>query len=372
MNQPIAPEPKGWPGHWREGGRWLALNPYKQLRRPVIRPDGAAFTRLNTMTNNTHEGWSATIVNGVAFLTGNAIIAASTNAVIDAGKHDAAHAALLWALAVGLASGAVAFGRALSRGRRGSATLILLFTLFCEVAGVILSGDRIVAEREQSQVAARAANERHDYAAKEHAKAIDAKTSADRAAISEAAKSGCKENCRKLLDAQVENAKGDLNRARKLVEANPKSTVSGSPLADRLGIPAWTVDLAVAVLLSLGANGLAAALIAFAAHGPRTVRPVTPVAANDAEPMDSSANRSPNRSGKPNSSRRTIRAKTKAEAESAIGSLLAANRPIPSQKTLVTEWGVAKSTVSEWMKDWDARGITKREQIGKCKMVRAA
>lgn len=44
---------------------------------------------------------------------------------------------------------------------------------------------------------------------------------------------------------------------------------SASPLADRLGVSAWALDLVLAGLGSVGCNGLAACLLAFAAHAPR-------------------------------------------------------------------------------------------------------
>ena len=54
--------------------------------------------------------------------------------------------------------------------------------------------------------------------------------------------------------------------AQAAYEALP-ADASATPFADRLGLPAWTLDVATAVFGSLGANGLAAGLIAFAGHG---------------------------------------------------------------------------------------------------------
>jgi hypothetical protein len=42
--------------------------------------------------------------------------------------------------------------------------------------------------------------------------------------------------------------------------------ISATPLADRLRVPAWILDLLTAGLGSIAANGLACGLIAFAAH----------------------------------------------------------------------------------------------------------
>ena len=53
--------------------------------------------------------------------------------------------------------------------------------------------------------------------------------------------------------------------ARRDLEAVPAPR-SAAPLADRLGWPAWVLDLVVAALGSIAANGLACFLIVFGAH----------------------------------------------------------------------------------------------------------
>jgi MarR family len=63
---------------------------------------------------------------------------------------------------------------------------------------------------------------------------------------------------------------------------------SAAPLADRLGVQAWAIDLIAALLLSVGANGLAATLIAWSASaGPaasRSSRPTPGGSDNSAQP----------------------------------------------------------------------------------------
>jgi hypothetical protein len=61
-------------------------------------------------------------------------------------------------------------------------------------------------------------------------------------------------------------AKLELVEARAALGALP-SLGSPSPLADRLGIAGWELDLTAAALASLAANGLAAILITFGVHG---------------------------------------------------------------------------------------------------------
>ena len=80
-------------------------------------------------------------------------------------------------------------------------------------------------------------------------------------------------NCRQLLQAQVDAAAGEVVAARaeiasgkKVLEddleaartalASMKPPVSDTPLADRLGLPGWKIDLLAAALASLAANGL--------------------------------------------------------------------------------------------------------------------
>ena len=113
--------------------------------------------------------------------------------------------------------------------------------------------------------------------------ALTAKTSTDLAVLEKSAAKSCAANCRALLEQQVsaaaagvaaarmqlqssrESAMSELAAAREAVAALP-APASGTALADRLGIDAWIIDLAAAVLGSIGANGLAACLLAFGSH----------------------------------------------------------------------------------------------------------
>jgi len=119
--------------------------------------------------------------------------------------------------------------------------------------------------------------------------ALAAKASADQAAIDKSAERGCRENCRALLQAQVdaaaaeiEQARAELGKGRTAVESEltaARSAVaalsappSPTPLADRLGMPAWLLDLVHSALGSLAANGLACGLLVFGAHQPNRWR----------------------------------------------------------------------------------------------------
>lgn len=170
-----------------------------------------------------------------------------------------------------------------------------------ELYALILTGERVVGTRKAAQVIIRAAVEcqaaerpvdetEAALASTDRSnrleRALDAKTAADLAVINKSAERGCASNCRALLQAQVDAAQREVDaalveqdnardRARKAVEAARAELpaiglpASASPLAARLGLPAWALDLVAAGLASLAINGLGAALLAFGAHGRR-------------------------------------------------------------------------------------------------------
>jgi hypothetical protein len=115
-----------------------------------------------------------------------------------------------------------------------------------------------------------------------------AQKTADAAVRDKAADKGCRENCRMLLQSAVDAAQREVAAARaefdeltskesarledcrtaaRAVAATLPPERSATPLADRLHVPGWALDLLVAALRSIAANGLGAALIAFGAHG---------------------------------------------------------------------------------------------------------
>jgi hypothetical protein len=120
----------------------------------------------------------------------------------------------------------------------------------------------------------------------------------------------------------------------------------------------WTVFFELGSVVSLG--------FAFG-HGRRqpSQTPVFPRAtvaatvANDLEPL-------PPKGG----NRRPVA--TKAAAEADVIRLVARGEPIPSQDTLAERWGVHKGTASKWVRDFEARGLIRRQVVGRCKMVAAA
>ena len=72
-----------------------------------------------------------------------------------------------------------------------------------------------------------------------------------------------------LGEGAVAAAKAEVDEARKALSELPTAR-SSTPLADRVGLPGWALDLFQAMLLSLGANGLGACLLAFGTHPSRS------------------------------------------------------------------------------------------------------
>lgn len=236
-----------------------------------------------------------------AGLVGLAIIGCIAHAAVAAGGGHGAHGApLLMALACGLAVGSVAVGVAWRERRWLIAILIGAGLVAGEGYALLLTSERTLEAREQKQAPIRAAlaagsKALERVAAAERAldnastsprleRALAAKATADVAVVAKAAERDCAVNCRALLEqqvaaaaAEVAAARADLSVLRGAAEAEFEAAwarlaalpapASASPLADRLGIDGWQVDLAAAVLASLAANGLGAFLLAFAAHG---------------------------------------------------------------------------------------------------------
>ena len=59
---------------------------------------------------------------------------------------------------------------------------------------------------------------------------------------------------------------------------------------------------------------------------------------------------------------------TKAQAEVEVVRLRGV---VPSQDDLAVRWNVHKGTVSKWMRDFEARGLVRRQRAGHCKSVAA-
>lgn len=245
------------------------------------------------------------IAAGVA---GAAIIGTLVNVAVAAnGGYGGPAAPLLIAVGAGVVIGAAVIGRCWSQGHRLMAILLAGALFSGEAYQLLMTAERTVATRdarqapliEQAKARDRAVQSVQEAEARLAAvgasprleRAVAAKSAADSAVLQKAADRGCVSNCRALLEQQVLTAKRelddahqeiaamrsaateDLDGARTILAAIP-APGSATPLADRLGIESWKLDLIAASLLSLGANGLGAVLVAFAAH---TRKPDAPI-----------------------------------------------------------------------------------------------
>ena len=240
------------------------------------------------------------IATGLALLGATAHLTISkTTGYFDPSGYLDSHALLIVAIAAGVGVSSLALGGAWGERRFILALAFGVAMLFCEGFGLLQTCDRITAERERNQAPAREANAAHAKAkarvtAAELAlqnssttrrldAAIAQKAAADKATLEKSSEKGCVTNCRALLEQQVRSAidelsaarseldakrariEQDLDAARKTLAVTP-APASGTPLADRLGVDPTKLDMTMAALGSLGANGLAACLLAFGAH----------------------------------------------------------------------------------------------------------
>jgi hypothetical protein len=238
------------------------------------------------------------IVGGLLILTCVAHVTIQST-----GGYGTPHSLLTLAVAAGVGVASVCSGLAWTAERHTLALLLIGAIFAGELFAFLSTAERLITAREalqaplrvgQAEYAAAAANVTKAEAAlaaspetSDRLKAaLASKTAADTAAITKSSERGCAANCRMLLQEQVQTAAKDVDEARtalgqqhaalvndlaeaRRVLAKVKAPVSASPLADRLGWPAWVLDLVIAALGSIAANGLACCLLVFASHGPR-------------------------------------------------------------------------------------------------------
>lgn len=241
------------------------------------------------------------VLRPVAFVVGVALLGATAHVTIShTGGYETPHAVLTLAIAAGVGIGALCIGAAWASERAGVAAWLVMAILAGEAFGFLSTAERLVVGREALQAPLRVAQQHFDQARGRvtvAAQAVSAfpatsarldaaqaaKAAADAAVVAKSAERGCVENCRRLLQGQVDAATADVESARAEVDAGRmraateleaaraavgalQPPASATPLADRLGMPAWLLDLLTAALGSIAANGLACGLIAFAAH----------------------------------------------------------------------------------------------------------
>lgn len=208
-------------------------------------------------------------MHSLAVAAGALVIGAAAHVSIAAsGGYESQTAPLQLAVALGLVVGAICVGLAWRERRFAVAWCLIAALASGEAFAVIMTAERTIAARELAMAPVRDAETARAAAQDRLRVAETAKADADRAALSEAAKPGCRKECRTLIEGAKADAQHELDAARAALAALPPVR-SASPLADRLGISGWALDLITAALASIAANGLGASLVAFGAHGRR-------------------------------------------------------------------------------------------------------
>jgi len=245
------------------------------------------------------------LLRSLAIFVGCLIVAATTHvAIISSGGYGSTSAPLQIAVALGLCTASVCTGAAWGDGRWMLGFVFLFAMVAGEAFAILTTSEVTLAARDAAaaplvELAKKRTDALEELAAAETASpapadksrlqaAEKAKSNADAAVREKAADKACLANCRLLLQSAVDDAQRELATARsefeektrieaqkleyrrtaaKAAVASQPPARSATPLADRLHVAGWALDLVMAALRSVAANGLGAALIAFGAHG---------------------------------------------------------------------------------------------------------
>lgn len=212
---------------------------------------------------------TSTITRALALVVGIGMAAtAAAVSVAATGGLGQPHAWMIIAVAAGVIAGSIVIGQS---GWRW-AIVIGIALLAGEAYALLSTAERVIAQRAAVSAPHVASEARRQAAENRVTVAEKAKAEADAAAIDKAAEKSCARNCRALLTEAKQDAANELRSAREALDALPPPEGEAAPLASRLGVAAWVVDLVSAALASIACNGLACALIAFASHAPATLR----------------------------------------------------------------------------------------------------
>jgi hypothetical protein len=262
----------------------------------------------------------------LAVLVGAVILFTTAHvSILATGGYGGPHAYITLGVAAGVAVASIAVGRAWAEKRRALAIFLVVAIAAGEVFAILSTAERLTAAREASQSPLRQALEARQKLETRVAKAeaavlalpdvsarlqaaMQSKTAADGAVVTKSAERGCAANCRLLLQAQADQSQQEVEAARReMAETRArleqavadargnlaafKSPPSASPLADRIGWPAWVLDLVMAGLGSIAANGLACCLMVFGSH--RKADPAEPATATPSEAPEMPATETP-------------------------------------------------------------------------------
>lgn len=199
----------------------------------------------------------------LAIIAGAILLGTSTWTVIEDAHLTGPHAALVGAMAVGTAAGAIVAARTTLR----VGVFVFLAVLCGESFGMVATAERVILRRETAAIQAASTSPAARLALERQRDAVAALKEHDAMAVTAIARRDCGKECRGLLDRTRATLAAERDEADRQLTA--KAGLKSTPLADRLGVEPWKIDLVIAGLLSVGANGLACVLIAWGAHGPR-------------------------------------------------------------------------------------------------------
>lgn len=322
---------------------------------------------------------SHTIPQSIALVGGIAVVGAAAHlAITYSGGYGQPGMWMILAAAFAVVAGSIALAHADARWFWA----LLAGLIVGEAYAIAVTMDRVVTQRAALQAPAKAAASTRIAAEARLEAAVKAERAADAAAVARSAEKDCKSICSKFLATSKAEAKAETEAARKALAGLP-APAPVSPLAETLGWSATTLELLMAVLGSLAANGFGGVLIAFGAHGnrrqpsakdsaqtdfPADLGTLAAIVANDAEP---NGNGPGNGGNGPNGGNRR-RVYTRDAASADIIQLVTKGNRLPSQETLAERWGVNKGTVSKWLTRFEAEGLIQRATVGRCKVVSAA
>lgn len=250
------------------------------------------------------------LLRSLAIFVGCLIVAATTHvAIISAGGYGSTSAPLQIAVALGLCTASVCTGAAWGDGRWILGFVFLFVMVAGEALAILTTSEVTLAARDAAaaplvELAKKRSDALGELAAADTASpapadksrlqaAEKAKSNAETAVREKAADKACLANCRLLLQSAVDAAQREVAAARAELDERTRNESqrlqdrrtaaraavaslpparSATPLADRLRVAAWALDLLIAGLRSIAANGLGAALIAFGAHAGGSAR----------------------------------------------------------------------------------------------------
>ena len=232
-------------------------------------------------------------MNKLLLTIGGVILAATTNATITtSGGYLSSQALIVAALSGGVFAGAYAIGSGRVAARFSIAIIAALVS--GEIYNLAATAERTIVVREANAAPLKDLAAKRTEALKrlddlEHGAPRSAKLDLARANLADAKaaveaeakdircgkqcqrKQGLADDAAHAVELAIPGAEADrakaIDVAKAELAANPLPA-SATPLADRLGVAPWIVDLAMSGLLSIGANGLAGVLIALGSSVP--------------------------------------------------------------------------------------------------------